>query len=237
MAQQTQEKPEPATGVDWARLVATAPPTWVFKQDRRSRVWQVEGPDGPLVVKRYEHFPLKQLLASMVGNHPAQKEARMSKELREKGVSAAPILAEGVQWSGVGIKRWLILPVIGKSLHQMGREGDLVSPVARKRIVHGIADLTAQLIEREYYHRDHKLSNILMDAKGLLWLVDVGAVRRAKKRAHMLRMLAILLKTMAKEDIPAPERFYCLQRIQGQCPFLGDPRKLAKDVNAVKLPK
>lgn len=232
-----QQQPQAVAQVDWAKLVATAAPTWVFKQDRRSRVWQIEGPDGPVVVKRYEHFPLKQLFASLLGTHPAQKEAKMSKELRGKGVSAAPILAEGQHWSGVGVKRWLVLPVIGKSIQQMGRQGDLESPVRRKHIVDGIADLTVQLIEREYYHRDHKVSNILSDTKGRLWLIDVGAVRHAKKRRHMLRMLAILLKTLAKEDVPAPERFYCLQRVQAKCPFLGDVRKLAEDIDRVKLPK
>lgn len=226
----------PHPQIDWGKVVATAAPTWVFKQDGRSRVWQVEGPQGPVVVKRYEHFPLKQMIASFFKTHPAQKEVKMSAELREKGVPVVPIIASGKQWAGLGLKMWLVLPVVGKSVHQMGREGDLESPMRRKHIVDGIADLTAKLIEREYCHRDHKVSNILVDAKARLWLVDVGAVRKASKRKHMLRTLAILLKTLAKEEVPAPERFYLLQRVQEKCPFLGDVDQLAADVDRTPLP-
>lgn len=189
-----------------------------------------------MIVKRFEHFTLRQLAASLVGKHPAQRELKMAKELRDKGVAVVPIVGHGKQWAGLGCKLFLVTPYVGKSVHQLGREGELESPVRRKHVVDQIAAVTAKLVEREVYFRDLKASNILMDNKARLWLIDVGSARKAGKRVHMLKMLGMLLKTLAMEEIPPAERYYLLQRIVALCPFLGDPQKLAQDIDKTKLP-
>lgn len=229
--------------INYAKLVAASPPTWVFKQDRRSRVWQIDGPPSPtgrpadpLVVKQFLHSPLEQMVAAWLGRHPGQREVKANAELREKGIPVVPILAHGKRGL-IGCRYWIVTPYVGKSVHQMGREGDLEDPRRRKHVVDSIAALTSELIVRAYWNRDHKASNMLMDPRGRLWLIDVGAVRPAKNRQHTLRMLAMLLKTLAAEEIPPAERLYLLDVIRSRCEFLGPLDQLAKDVDAVKLPR
>lgn len=225
--------------VDYAALVANSPPTWVFKQDRRSRVWQIDPPGHgrALVVKEFLHNPLQQVLAAWLGVHPGQRELKANADLKEKGVAVVPILAHGMRWGGFGRRFWLVTPYVGKSIRQLAREGDLENPRVRKHVIDAIALLTAGLIQRGLWNRDHKISNILMDPRGRVWLIDAGAVRPAKGRPDTLRMLAMLLKTLAAEEIPPAERAYCLDVIRSRCEFLGPLKQLAEDVDRAKLPR
>lgn len=222
--------------MDNAGWVKRAPPVWVFKQDRRSRVWQIESPDGPRVVKRFEYAPPRQAMAALLGIHPGQRELKVSAELKDKGVAVAPILASGKQWGPLGCRLWLMTPLLGNCIHRMEQQGDLEDPTRRRAVIDAVADLTASLIERGYANRDHKTSNLVYGEDGKLWLIDVGAVRPARGRADTLRMLAMLLKTLAIDEIPKAERQYCLEAIRKRCEFLGPLRQLAKDVDAVRLP-
>lgn len=222
---------------DFATLVAKAPPSWVFKQDRRSRVWQVETPEGPVVVKRFQYSPTRQFLAALLGVHPGQRELKANEELRGKGFPVVPIIAHGKERSALGTRFWLVTPRIGSSVLRLYHEGDLEDPRRRKLVIDGVAAVTAELIQHGYYNRDLKTSNILVEPRGKVWLIDVGATKKATGRPQTLRMLAMLNKTLAMQEIPPQERMYLLNAIRTRCEFLGPLEQLAKDVEAVKLPR
>lgn len=223
-------------GINYAELVAHAPPTWVFKQDRRSRVWQIDSPEGPLVVKRFLHNPPRQLIASILGTHPAQREKKVTGELAAKGLPVVPILASGRTMHPFGAMLWLVTPFVGKSVQRMYLEGDLEDPRRRKLVIDQMAALASELIQHGYYNRDLKTSNLLLDGRGKMWMIDAGATRRAKGRPQTLRMLAMLNKTLAMQEIPPQERMYLLNAIRTRCEFLGPLEQLARDVEAVRLP-
>jgi tRNA A-37 threonylcarbamoyl transferase component Bud32 len=226
-----------SNGINFAQLVGHAPPTWVYKQDRRSRVWQVDTPEGPVVFKRFQYSPPQQLIASTFGAHPGQREIKANARLREKGFPVVPILAHGRTLHPLGVRFWLVTPFVGKSVQRMYQEGDLEDPKRRKHVIDSISVLTSELIMHGFYNRDLKTSNLLMDGRGKLWMIDAGATRPSKNREQTLRMLAMLLKTLAQQEIPHAERMYLINAIRHRCEFLGPLDMLAKDIDAVRLPR
>lgn len=223
--------------VDYAAFLH-APPAWVFKQDRRSRVWQVETDAGPLVYKRFQYSPTRQLFAKLLGVHPGQRELAAAEQLRGMGFPVVPILAHGTQKSPLGVMFWLVTPYIGHSVQEMGKQAELEHPKQRKHVIDHIAVLTAELILRGWYNRDHKTSNLLFDKHGKIWMIDVGGAQPAKKgRPQTLRMLAMLNKTLAKDEIPPAERQYLFDMIRQRCDFLGPLDKLLVDIETTKLPR
>lgn len=221
-------------------------PAETFKSDARSRVWRVETPQGPRVVKRFEHSPLRQRVALWLGLHPAQRELRRNRRLRAAGIAVVPAVDAGVERDGRGVRVWLAFPWRGRSLVHLLRAGALRDLRDRRRAAETLAALTADLIRGGWLNRDHKSSNLLLDDQGAAWLVDAGAVRRAPLPRRMgvplpgaggagERMLALLHATTPRRLVSRPERLRFLWRVVDQAPSLGDRRSLARRLMRVPI--
>ncbi len=158
--------------------INTADTTEVYKQDHRSRVWRIEASDGgSFVIKRYEFNPLRQKLGWLIGRHPAQREIRRAAYLSQLGVPVVPIIAHGWDSKEGASRAWLVTPCTGRSLFHLFYHQELSDPDRRGRILDMAGELTGELIRRGLFNRDHKASNILVDSKDRLWLIDTGGVR------------------------------------------------------------
>lgn len=174
-------------------------PTEVYKQDRRSRVWRIDTPDGrSFVIKRFEYNPLRQTLAGVLGVHPGQREQRCCAMLKRVCVSVVPIIASGACRRGLGQNLWLVTPYVGVSLYNLLYRDGLTDIARRGRVMDAVGGLTGQLAGKGLFNRDHKASNILIDGEDRPWLIDVGGVRRSRGAADTLRMLENLRANLAE---------------------------------------
>lgn len=174
-------------------------PAQVYKHDGRSRVWRIDAPDGrSYVIKRFEHSPLRQRLALSLGLHPGQRELRMAHRLESADIPVAPIITTGQEPQGLGFQFWLATPHLGISLHNIFNQGHLTDPDRRVRVLDAVGQLTGTLIRQRWFNRDHKASNIVIDDRDQARLIDVGAVRRLRRRLSASRMLANLSQTLTQ---------------------------------------
>jgi tRNA A-37 threonylcarbamoyl transferase component Bud32 len=194
-------------GIDLHTLVQ-AETVRVFKQDARTRVWQAHGPDGPVVVKRFEYWPLRQLAGRLLGIHPGQFEQRRIRLLERVGVSAAPIIASGV----INGRYHLVTPFIGPSVQQVLFEGRLDRPR-----MEAIADLVQGMLSSGLFNPDLKVSNILIDRHDRAHLIDVGKVRRSSSDRNRSRMLAMLFHTLEKHGITPQQKSQLMELIARRC--------------------
>ena len=183
-------------------------PVRVFKQDARSRVWRIDAPKGKAyVVKRFEHSPLRQRLAAMLGFHPGQRELRCYDLLKRESIPTAPIIASGTSPAGLGVRFWLVTPYFGTSLHNLFNEKGLAGQDARRgRVLTAAGRLTGDLIRKGLFNRDHKASNILIDSDDRAHLIDFGSVRRGCDPALAKRMLDNLDATLAQAGASERDR-------------------------------
>lgn len=194
-------------GIDLHTLVQ-AEPVRVFKQDARTRVWQAHGPDGPVVVKRFEYWPLRQSAGRLLGLHPGQFEQRRMKLLQRAGVPAAPIIAAGM----VDGRYHLVTPFIGPSVQQILYEGRLDRPR-----MEAIADLVQRMLSAGLFNPDLKVSNILIDREDRAHLIDVGKVRRSSSDHNRGRMLAMLFHTLEKHGMEPQQKSELMKLIERRC--------------------
>lgn len=173
-------------------------PGEVYKHDARSKVWRIDAPDGrAFVVKQFTYSPIKQLLAELIGIHPAQRERRCYRHLLLAKLPVVPIVAHGVKRSGFGARYWLVTPYIGISLYNLFYEKHLDDTDQRECLLEAVGALTRELIAKRFFNRDHKASNILVDGEGKPMLIDVGGVRRRRGKADDQRMLRNLSRNLA----------------------------------------
>lgn len=176
----------------------TLEPVEVFKEDRKSRVWRVQLPDGEsAVVKLFTDAPLKQWLWALVGRHPAQREVRWHRRLAEEGVPTVVILAQGQDASG---RRWLVTPYAGLSLYNWLRTCDPWSSADRAKrsdLSRQLGQLVARLLAIHVNVRDFKASNLLVGDDGKLRLIDAGSAYGARGTPALARALSMLTKVHA----------------------------------------
>lgn len=186
------------TGFDHA-WIDQLEPAEVYKHDARSRVWRVDAPNGrSFVIKRFEFNTVRQALGRLLGIHPGMREIRQTRVLIDRGVPVVPIVASGVQRRGAGVYYWLVTPYVGKSVFNLLYHGDLPDAERRAKVLDGVGRLTGGLIAKGFFNRDHKASNILIDAEGKALLIDCGAVRRHGGEADSRRMLTNLTANLAE---------------------------------------
>jgi tRNA A-37 threonylcarbamoyl transferase component Bud32 len=178
----------------------TADAARVFKHDGRSRVWLVEASDGPVVVKRFEYARWRQAAAAVLGLHPAQRERRAARRLIKADLPVAPIIAFGAEWAVGGASLWLATRYVGPSVHEVLRTDG-----ASRALLDAIATVTAALLRAGFVHRDHKVSNLLVDDAGRVWLTDVGAIRRSRAAQARRRTLTTLSKTLREVGVSEAE--------------------------------
>lgn len=210
-------------------------PIEVFKEDRRSRVWLVHSASlGRVAIKRWEYSPWRQRAARLVGLHPGQREWRSNRRLAVLGIAVVPVLAGGVVRGWLGDRYWLATPLWGRSVQRWLTRGRGPTWAARRRGILGLARMADRLLHRGLVFRDLKTSNVIADAGGQVWLIDVGSVRRSVSRGPRLRMLAMLDKTAAGDGATRADRVRFLRALVGAWPELGDVRAAAKAILAAR---
>lgn len=226
--QSDSELPASASAASAAEAPAEA--SRVLKSDRRSKVWRVDRPreaGGAIVYKRFEYWPLRQALAGWLSVHPAQREMRQNQLLRSAGLPVAPIVDHGVDRVGLGCKYWLATPDRGETIKRLLIHRELEGRQQRLRVVRLLAHLAADLIQRGYYFRDFKLSNVVIDRAGQLWLIDVGSVRPSRDPKHALRMLANLAQEARSDGVSRSDQWRFLKTVMERCHHLGTLRGVA----------
>ncbi|MEZ6190281.1 MAG: lipopolysaccharide kinase InaA family protein [Phycisphaerales bacterium] len=186
------------TGFDPA-WTDTIEPAEVYKHDARSRVWRIDAPDGrSFVIKRFEFNPIRQALGQLLRVHPGMREIKQTRLLIDRGIPVVPIVASGTQRRGGGVFFWLATPYVGKSVFNLLYHGDLSDAERRAAVLDGVGRLTGELIAEGFFNRDHKASNILIDAEGKPLLIDCGAVRWHGGKTDSRRMLTNLTANLAE---------------------------------------
>jgi hypothetical protein len=165
---------------------------------------------------------VRQRLGALLGVHPALRERRWNARLAALGIPVAPIVAHG--W--VNGKRFLVYPYIGPSLHWVMRQR---SGPARHTALRSAAEITAALIRARLFNRDHKASNMLVDAEGMAYLTDVGGIRAFRQAAAEV-MLASLDESLARAGGTRGDRLRVGLEVVRRCPDLGDSRAVAKSI-------
>lgn len=189
-------------------------PAEVYKQDQRSRVWRIDAPNGrAYVIKRFEFNPIRQALGILLGVHPGQSERRLSHQLIQAGIPVVPVMATGVQSAGPGRRFWLTTPWTGTSLFNLLYHHQLGDPDRRAKVMDATGRLTGLLIAKDYFNRDHKASNILIDDQGSALLIDYGAVRRHRGQQDTDRMLNNLCSNLAEAGADGAD----LDRVRAAC--------------------
>ena len=193
--------------IDLETLVR-AEPVREFKHDARTRVWQARGPNGPVVIKRFEYWPLRQAAGRLLGIHPGQYEQRRIRLLERAGVPAAPIISTGV----VGGKYHLVTPYIGPTLQELLKAGHVDG-----KVLEAVAELVHQMFAAGLVNSDFKISNILIHDWGVAHLIDVGKVRQSTSRHNRGRMLAILFHTLDKHGVTPAHKAELMGLIDRRC--------------------
>jgi len=202
------------------RNVLDLPRARTYKDDERSVVWLARGDGGAWVIKRYEYAPIRQTLARLLRIHPAQRETRMNRRLRDAGLDIVPIAGGGTDRGRV----WLATPERGEALQIMIQQGQPTSRAERNRLIDAVTDLWLQLVRAGWFFRDFQVANILVDDDGRPWLIDVGATRRSTSREHALRMLRQLYETAVIEGLTRTDAWRGAQRVAQQWDGAGSPR-------------
>ncbi|MCE9589032.1 MAG: hypothetical protein K8S99_00730 [Planctomycetes bacterium] len=222
-------------GATLPTAVLGAEPIHVFKSDPRSRVWKAGSPWGPLVIKRFEHSPLRQRVAMVLRVHPAQRERRWNSRLVRAGVPVVPVAAWGVERCRGGGRAWLAYPFLGESLMWGVREGRIDGYARRSRVTHAVASAVAALLNAGLIHRDLKSSNVMVTPDDRAYLIDVGAVRSSRSPEARWRMLADLAAALKPAWVGRAERLRFLTALTRACPDLGDPKALARVIGRIVL--
>lgn len=202
-----------------------------YKDDARSGVWVAVWPAvGRAVVKQYRHLPLRQMLAALLLLHPAQREKRAARRLAARGVPVVPVMRLSWDWSGGGVRVWLVTPLWGKSLDRFLKANGAHGFATRKTVTLALARLVAKLHAAGLFFRDLKTSNLVVDPKGYAWLLDTGSIRRGRSRRKSVRMLGLLDATAVRDGASRAERLRFFRALVAMTPELGDARSLMDDV-------
>lgn len=204
----------------------TRPAQVVYKDDHRTAVYAVEAADGRVwVVKRFRHPRWLQALKWAVRAHPAQRETRRVRQLKALRLPVTPIVATTMRWSATGGVGYCVLPYMGESVYRLLNRNLLTAPAQRRALAQKLADLTAGLIRHGLIHADYKTSNILLNERGELWLIDTDRVAASRDRQRILNMLATLDETAVRARVSRTERWRFLKALLQQVE-LGDVRQI-----------
>lgn len=210
--------------------LSRAPELKVYKKDGRSRVWSAACEPRAVVFKRFEFWPLRQWVIACLGLHPMQREMRRIAVLEAAGVDVAPIVGRGSQPAFLGRRYWLATAWCGESVFRHIRQLGGGRGAKSRAIVEGMADITSRLFEAGLIHRDHRVSNMLLDDAGRLRLVDVDGVRRSTDAKDRIRTLGTLASSAKKAGATRTDFWRFLLRITELSPSLGDARDLARRI-------
>lgn len=186
-----------------SRSAYFGPTVRTYKHDGRSMVWLMArdtGDEREYVGKRFVHNPVRQRAVLLVGRHPAQLELRANRALQAAGVPTVPIVDCGIEPVGAGCHAWLITPWRGDSLQRRLREPGR-SAAQQEDLMLAAAALTRRLLAAGFTFRDLKPSNIVIDAQGQAYLLDVGSVRHTTAPARVSAMLAVMERVLIRDGV------------------------------------
>jgi len=187
-------------------------PIEVYKDDGRSRVWRVQTDDvGDVVIKRFDHAGLRQVLSWPMHLHPAQLEMRGTARLRDAQIPVVEPIAQGWVGQGLHAKRSFVYPYAGPTLQQlMGESRWQANHSFRHCVLDGLQTLTSKLLQANLVHRDLKVSNLVLpeitsEQTGRdqvnIQCIDAGAVRRSRSPRRRAHTVGMLLHTLRKAGL------------------------------------
>ena len=180
-----------------------------FKDDRRSLVRQVEA-DGRLwVVKRYRGSPWKTRWYHLVQKTPAWREWHYGRMLRRAEIRVVDPLSLVHQGQFGNWSQSLITPYLnGPSLHHWIKQSpaleslDLHQRHQRLAVAHGLGHQIGRISAAGYMNRDHKASNVIIDAACEQGeepiLIDPARIKRRRSDHQVYLMLAMLIRSVRR---------------------------------------
>ena len=190
-----------------------------------------------MVIKRFDYAPWRQWLGSLVRLHPAQRERRSNRRLRQAGLPVVPIIDHGTtdHW-WFGGRHWLATPYAGRSLQELVRSGQLNDRVQRLAALRTTADLMINVIRHRFYFRDLKPSNILLDRDGRAWIIDVADARRSQQQIHVLKMLAVMRRKAHGDGVSRSDQLRFLRIIVDHYPDAGNLNTIVSEIDRLNRP-
>jgi tRNA A-37 threonylcarbamoyl transferase component Bud32 len=176
-----------------------------YKSDQRSEVWQTMRDGQAVAVKRFVYSPRRQWFSLHIGAHAGQVEMRWNKRLQKAGIPVVPIVDCGIDRQGCcGCHGWLATPIRGESMFHLIND-EVIRRERGEALLDLSIDLALKLLRANFWSRDFKPSNIVID-QDKAWLIDVGSARRNPTDAKLVRMLAVMKKRLGTGG--AEDHFY-----------------------------
>ncbi len=170
-------------------------------------MWLVHRPgEEPRTHKTWSVTPIR-LVQLGGGFARPQRQIAGAKRLRRAGVRTPAICGS---WRYARRDGWVVelehVYVEGRSAWELAKDPDTPREDIR-RISHGLGDVVAALVTADVLNKDLKLNNVIVDADGVIWLIDTDGVRRIRSRvegaARMLERLSLQLPLMGDRLCPA----------------------------------
>ncbi len=207
-----------------------SPTVKVYKDDARSRVWQIYCPLGQVVIKQFRHAPFKQFVSRLVGMHPAQREYRVYRRMARAGLPVARIHAMGRHRDGV----YLASEFAGQSIYNLLYNQEISEFQQRRALCEAVGTLTGRTLAAGWVIRDYKASNIVallnMPEEHRLHLIDVGSGRRSRSMTRILRMITTLDANAVEAGASKTDRLRTLKAAIRQYPKLGNLKTVARAI-------
>jgi tRNA A-37 threonylcarbamoyl transferase component Bud32 len=193
--------------------LAFADSTALVKEGRATTIARRDG----LIVKRFNLKRWRNLVVDAFRESRALRAFRTAYHLELLGIPTPKALAAGRErLLGLVRRSYLVTLEIPKVRNLVAHLASIADPGRRRAAIEEVGALVARLHREGYAHRDLKATNILVDDKGALWLVDldglvyrqtVPAETRKKNIARLLRALGSV-KSFDEEDRAALLRAY-----------------------------
>lgn len=183
----------------------------ILKRNPKRAVYRVEGPIGPLVVKVHSLRGGAERLGARLFGTRARREIETARAIASAGVRTPEAVAL-LEDPGAGIAASAVRAIdgaaaLGPYLEQRFRPRDGRGAEKRSWLARAVG-LLAALHRAGFDHRDFHGGNLLVDAGGELFVIDLHRVARgAPSRRRRLRAIADLVHTLRFALDPSDDAF------------------------------
>ncbi len=208
------------------------------------------GPHGPgLFVKRYKFRGLRDRLKHLFVPTKPDVEWRVGRALEASGIRTAGLLAMAVRREGrAPVEGFLVSREIPDAVRLKdllrGRPAPIerMAPAFRHELIEELAELTAELANGSFHHRDYHAGNLLVRPQSppgeRLYVVDLHRIGRRLGRPQLLHMLAMLSWSTDRPAVRHEDRMEFLRallpRWRGALGREEDAERWAADVKAAE---